>query len=280
MRTIWQRDSANDQEPWSEIRRYSPANGKLPRLPEQLPQENSSIYWGQSEDFTFKIGTLIDESFWSGINKKAISMTDDDKSKLILNYSEKAISAFSEFSTSAHCRYLPVFAQYIHHLPRDLRELKELLLDSHVRCVFEDANLSVSSIFKDIQSFEDYSKKSHRIVHGCFRFRNIGFSGNGKLLVISGDDLIYGSEIFIQAAMLADLFELSSSKVVAVNKSMFVMYQTFTQNKDSFYVNKLNRFTFLYLISHYVQFLFTYKKSFPKRLLSEATLLRFNGPVI
>lgn len=276
MRTVWRKGVNHENESWSEIRKYSSKDQNLPTLPQKIVEDNS-IYWGDSDSHTFRIGSHVKENFWDYFSRKSFDLSAEEKSRLIFFLSDEMRSNLPLFSDEAEKRYLPEFTNYVQHLPRDIRELHQLISDPIVADSFNKAGISIDSVIEDIRYFEDFSRSSSSIVHGCFRFRNIGFTQDEKMLVLSGDDFMHGVDIIPMSALLADLFELRSSKVLIVEKTLFSLYEETTAFKEEKFILDLNKFIFLYVISHYAQFLFTHRKKVSLRILKDVSLFRESG---
>lgn len=276
MRTIWTQYSNTDGD-WSEVREYSSDAPALPLCQQQIQTCDSILYWGESHGHSFRISAKLSTGFLEFLREVAEHEDSSDIGSLIYSHTRQALDGTLRFSKEANMRYPPRMRGSIQNLPRDLRELRTLLHEPQVSKFLEEVELSTSDISNDLDSFVAFSKNSRNIVHGCLRFRNLRFSAEGALVVICGDDLVYGDGIVHESALLAELFELYSSKVSGVSGALEKLYEESISKLSDSKIRLLNNFTSLYVLAHFAQFTSTFRHNPSRHLLENVVRLRDKG---
>lgn len=261
MRTIWRKDSSDTSEKWFEIRQYCMESPPLPSLPERFPNKDSLLYWGETQSHTFKIDSSFKFPFWQSFHAQSNDIGEIKKETLLKEYIRQSISNLDLFPSEAAERYRHCGSFLTNVLPRDFRELKALLQDELVRETFISSGIAISTIEKHMSDLEHFLTQSKELTHGCFRFRNLYFNHLGSLSVVAGDDVVRGTKMLPQAALLSDLFELFASGVSFLKETILYFYQKFADGYNKEEIDLLDKAIFLYAVAHGAQFIFTFRVS-------------------
>ncbi|WP_290342194.1 hypothetical protein [Corynebacterium auris] len=224
---------------------------------ERRLRDDSPIYWGEAEGHTFRIGSVEAEPFWEYFRRQASCFSDVSNELRLIRHVDLALEASSAFSEEAEIRYSALRSECLGHLPRDFWELRLLLGDPLVVSTFSDSGLNVSSVQEILSLVLEYLSGCSKMVHGCFRLRNIIFTPRERLAVIAGDDVVYGSNVVPIAAILSDLFELVSSGAFFLERPLISLYRRLENSVEDQKV--LEMLVFLYAVAHSAQYIHTYK---------------------
>ncbi|MER0071027.1 hypothetical protein ABRP93_07915 [Corynebacterium sp. KPL2850] len=257
MREVWRRPAADVRfSPDIEVRKYSETNPNRFHM-EGSFSPSSSIYWGRCSGQSFVIGAPLVSPFWKLIRGYEKSLSQKELEDLILLYARQSFCNIQDFTTEAAERYRSLEELFVQALPRDFRELSYLIGDPLVERAFYDVGISRTNIDCNFGYFSTYFSQRKQIMHGCFRFRNLWFDNRGKLFIVGGDDLVWGTELVAHAALLADLFDLSVSRVNCVRRPLSSLYLHVTSSLSTRQEDVLNRVIYLYVLAHHAQYIHT-----------------------
>lgn len=257
MREVWRRPAASARfSPTIEIRKYFETD------PDRVHMEgsfspSSSIYWGLCNGRSFVIGNPLVSSFWEFTRSYEKRLSQKEFEDLILLHARQSFCNIQDLTTEASERYRSIEELFVQALPRDFRELSYLVDDPLVERTFHEVGISRKNIDFNLAYVSRYFSQRKQIMHGCFRFRNLWFDDRGKLFIVAGDDLVWGTELVAHAALLADLFDLSVSRVNCVRRPLSSLYLHLTSSLSTHQEDVLNRAVYLYVLAHHAQYIHT-----------------------
>lgn len=277
MREIWRQDSSSrSSSDVVELRKYFTDSSPLPNAKSSLATD-SSIYWGQSDSQSFTIRKPVATPFWSFIFSLGMVSTQAELEDLVLYYSGQALLNLSEFTRQAGERYQAFDKSFIQVLPRDFRELACFVDDPLVSNAFTKVDILRRDLEQDLECIGSYSLQETQIAHGCFRFRNIWFNDEGRLLIVAGDDLVWGSSFISIAALLADLFDLYTSKMDAAKRPLKTIYIQTAQSLSDHQKELFHKAIYLYILAHHAQYIHTLQYKDPLKSLAIAAHIPDEG---
>ncbi|VZH86418.1 hypothetical protein [Corynebacterium rouxii] len=124
---------------------------------------------------------------------------------------------------------MPYFRSEINRrLPRDIDELRIALDIELVAKFFRNSGISTVSMKNMIHLMETDIEQSSSLVHGCLRLRNLGLTVDDRLVIIFGDDVVFGSILVTTSSLIADLYDLK------------VIYQRWDFDPFTFVLNRFS----------------------------------------